>query len=125
MKNETCDCPAGRGGKFCKHRCAVFLQDDKFKLQNSPNLNFDDRVVLAKLAIGSVDETFFQNMNTFDANYNKSNETEAQDNFDECMVLSTNSNTLRIHLDNTPDNENNSIKMLEITKNLQDNLNFI
>lgn len=47
IENETCDCSAGRGGKFCKHQCSVFLQDDKLKLQNSPNLNFDDRVVLA------------------------------------------------------------------------------
>ncbi|CAI6347649.1 unnamed protein product [Macrosiphum euphorbiae] len=126
IENETCDCPAGRGGKFCKHQCAVFLQDEKLKLQNLPNLNFDDRVVLAKLAIGSVDETFFQNMNQLDANYDKSsNETEAQDNFDECMVVSTNSNILRLNLDNAPVDENNSVKILEITKNLQDNLNRI
>lgn len=100
------------------------MQDNKLKLQNSQNLNFDDRVVLTKLAIGSVDETFFQNMNKLDANYDKSsNETEAQDNFDECMVVSANSNTLRLNLNNAPVDENKSIKILEITKNLQDNLN--
>jgi len=54
------------------------LQDDTLKLQNLPNFNFDDRVALAKLAIGSVDETFFQNMNNFEVNYDSSNnETEA------------------------------------------------
>lgn len=66
-------------------RCMpVFLQDDKLKLQNSPNLNFDDRVVLVKLAIDCFDETFFQSMNQLEANYDKlSNETQTQDNFDE------------------------------------------
>ncbi|KAF0683893.1 Uncharacterized protein FWK35_00034858, partial [Aphis craccivora] len=49
--------------------------------------NINALVVLAKLAIGSVDETFFQDMNKLHANDDKSNETEAQDNFDECMVV--------------------------------------
>jgi len=58
--------------------------------------HFDDRVVLAKLAIVSVDETFFQSMNQLEANYDKlSHETQAQDNFDECIIVSTNSNILR------------------------------
>jgi len=40
------------------------------------------------------------------------------------MVVST-SDELKLNLDNTPVDENNSIKILEITKNLQDHLNKI
>lgn len=49
IKNETYDCPIERGGKFYKHQCAVFLQDELLKIRNLPKLSFDDRVMLAKL----------------------------------------------------------------------------
>jgi len=64
-------------------------------------------------------------MNKLEANYKKSNdETKAQDKFGECMVVST-SDILRLNLNNALVVENNSINILEITKNLLDNLNRI
>jgi len=59
---EMCDCPAGQGGAFCKHMCAVEL-NEKFYLKNSPMLSFEDRICLAKLSEGKeIDESFFHNM---------------------------------------------------------------
>lgn len=59
---EMCDCPAGQGGAFCKHMCAVELNEKKY-LKTSPMLSFEDRICLAKLSEGKeIDEAFFQNM---------------------------------------------------------------
>jgi len=55
---EQCDCPFGQGGAFCKHLCAVHIQDG-LHFKTLPSLSFEDRVNLAKLAMGTVDESFF------------------------------------------------------------------
>jgi len=60
---EQCDCPAGQGGAFCKHLCAVHLQSG-IDLKNLPSLSFEDKIHLAKLAMGTVDESFFLALNT-------------------------------------------------------------
>lgn len=58
---EQCDCPAGVGGTFCKHICAVF--NSGVNLLTTPNLLFQDRVDFAKLALGDdIDESFFHSM---------------------------------------------------------------
>ncbi|KAJ8909826.1 hypothetical protein NQ315_003704 [Exocentrus adspersus] len=58
---EQCDCPAGAGGKFCKHICAVF--NTGINLITTPNLLFQDRIDLAKMALGDyVNENFFLSM---------------------------------------------------------------
>jgi hypothetical protein len=58
-----CDCYAGQGGAFCKHICAVALAGNAQCIAASPKLSFVDRVEVAKLALGDVEESFFQNMN--------------------------------------------------------------
>ena len=59
---EFCDCPAGEGGAFCKHICAVHL--NRFVVQNNPHLSFTDHVQLGELAVGKdFDSSFLQSMN--------------------------------------------------------------
>lgn len=58
---EFCDCPAGQGGAFCKHICAVHLNG--FVVQNNPHLSFSDHVQLGELAVGKdFDSSFLQSM---------------------------------------------------------------
>ena len=78
---EQCDCLAGQGGAFCKHLCAVHVQSGIY-LKNSPALSFEDRIQLAKLAMGTVDESFFLGL-AKDAN--NSVEVESRDNFQMSM----------------------------------------
>lgn len=56
-----CDCVAGKGGSFCKHLYAVENQHN-FVFQNSPRIDTKDRIMFAKLALGEVDETFYESM---------------------------------------------------------------
>ncbi|CAH0551179.1 unnamed protein product [Brassicogethes aeneus] len=58
---EQCDCPAGAGGQFCKHLCAVY--NTGVNLLTTPHLLFSDRIELANLALGkNFDSTFFMGM---------------------------------------------------------------
>ncbi|KAI4465699.1 hypothetical protein MML48_3g00008022 [Holotrichia oblita] len=58
---EQCDCPDGAGGTFCKHLCAVY--NSGVNLLNSPDLQFQDRLELATLALGyTIDKDFFLEM---------------------------------------------------------------
>jgi len=44
---QYCDCPAGQGGAYCKHICAIYLSNNA--VSNSPKLTYGDRVSLATL----------------------------------------------------------------------------
>lgn len=58
---QFCDCPAGQGGAYCKHICAIYLGNND--VSNSPKLSYEDRVDLATLAIGkNFDYGFLQRM---------------------------------------------------------------
>ncbi|KAE9522113.1 hypothetical protein AGLY_017501 [Aphis glycines] len=58
---EFCDCPAGQGGAFCKHICAIHLNG--FVVQNNPHLSFSDHDQLGELAVGkNFDSSFLQSM---------------------------------------------------------------
>jgi len=58
---EYCDCPAGIGGKFCKHICAI--HSNGFLVENIPILTTKNRIELGNLAVGnSFDPTFLEPM---------------------------------------------------------------
>ncbi|CAG9818939.1 unnamed protein product [Phaedon cochleariae] len=76
---EQCDCPAGAGGQFCKHLCAVYKSG--VNLITTPHLLFQDRVELATLAMGNnVNSSFFMNMDL-----NSDSVPEDQKDFNEPM----------------------------------------
>lgn len=57
-----CDCPQGKSGAFCKHLCAL-EQQCGFLFRNSPALFYEDKVKLAKIAVGAdAPMEFFMNM---------------------------------------------------------------
>ncbi|KAH9631844.1 hypothetical protein HF086_000668 [Spodoptera exigua] len=63
----TCDCLSGKGGRYCKHVCAVELKFG-ITITTSLNLTEDCRQDLAKLALGDeYNPYFFQNI-TLDSN---------------------------------------------------------
>ncbi|KAJ8938236.1 hypothetical protein NQ314_011565 [Rhamnusium bicolor] len=73
-----CDCPYGQGGRFCKHLCAV---QERFSLvlNTSPLLHSEDRIILAKLALGneaSVDFYMDMDVSTIITNSNSDNSTQ-------------------------------------------------
>lgn len=51
-KFATCDCLYGRGGKYCKHMCAV-EKKFQFQMTTHPVLNVEDKIKCAKVAFGS------------------------------------------------------------------------
>lgn len=58
----VCDCEAGKCGKFCKHLCSI---EQKFGVifPNSPRLSVNDRISLARIAMGDdINENFYMNM---------------------------------------------------------------
>lgn len=79
VKLEQCDCPAGTGGQFCKHLCAVYKSG--VNLITTPHLLFQDRVEFATLAMGNnVNSSFFMNMDL-----NSDSLPEDQKDFNEPM----------------------------------------
>jgi len=58
---QYCDCPAGQGGAYCKHICAIYLSNNA--VSSSPKLSHENRVNLATIAIGkSFDYDFLKKM---------------------------------------------------------------
>lgn len=60
---SCCDCPSGRGGRFCKHLC-IIEQNFHIMCSWSPRLLKSDRIKLAVLALGdnSTPENFFDDI---------------------------------------------------------------
>ncbi|KAK9730039.1 hypothetical protein QE152_g15536 [Popillia japonica] len=76
---EQRDCPAGTGGQFCKHLCAVYKSG--VNLITTPHSLFQDRVEFATLAMGNnVNSSFFMNMDL-----NSDSLPEDQKDFNEPM----------------------------------------
>jgi hypothetical protein len=58
---EYCECPAGIGGAFCKHICAIHYNG--FIVENMPILTITNRIQLGNLAVGNTfDPTFLEPM---------------------------------------------------------------
>lgn len=82
-----CECPAGIGGAFCKHLCAVDMEHNA-QITTSPSLVFEDRVTFAKIALGqNISETFFQTMSLEDGN-DDANTSTGENDFLDPMVKS-------------------------------------
>lgn len=66
VKWQTCDCDYGRGGRYCKHMCAVEV---KYNIQLSirPLLSVEEKTKFAKVALGtSVSVDFLKGMDITD-----------------------------------------------------------
>lgn len=62
---EHCECPAGSGGSFCKHICAIHYNG--FIIENIPILSTEDRITLGNLAVGNnFDPSFMTPMENID-----------------------------------------------------------
>lgn len=108
---EHCDCPAGTGGTFCKHLCAVY--NSGVNLITTPHLLFQDKIELASLALGNndVNSSFFMSMDM-----NSNSLPEGRKDFNKPMQSVPNANN-----SNEPDGENNMDSSKESTQILVEN----
>lgn len=114
---QYCDCPAGQGGAYCKHICAIYLSNNV--VSNSPKLSYGDRVNLATLAIGkNVDYDFLKNMDL-----ENNSETSMLLNSNQCSdYINSEINTENeIEIENTNLNGNSAI-FTEDNCNLSNNM---
>lgn len=98
-------CPAGQGGAYCKHICAIYLSN--YAVSNSPKLSYANRVSLATLAIGkNFDYDFLKNMD-----FENNSETSMLLNSNQCSdYINSEINTENeIEIENTNLTENSAI----------------